>query len=102
MPTADKLNTVCQLSTVGILYSICRHIWRKDYPNLLWRHDYPGTVFSEQPPCCMDRRCGRIEPYPCSGSCGADILGASQLQHSVQHVGGDRHLGCLSPVGLEA
>src|SRR3954449_13542653 len=53
-------------------------------------------------PCCMDRRYGRIEPYPCSGSCGADILRASQLQHSVQHVGGDRHLGCLSPVGLEA
>jgi len=53
-------------------------------------------------PCCMDRRCGRIEPYPCSGSCGADVLRAFQLQHSVQHVGGDRHLGCLSPVGLEA
>src|SRR3954447_2912474 len=53
-------------------------------------------------PCCMDRRCGRTEPDPCSGSCGADILGASEVQHSVQHVGGDRHLGCLSPVGREA
>src|SRR4051812_40553792 len=21
------------------------------------------------PPCCMDRGCGRIEPYPCFGSC---------------------------------
>ena len=42
------------------------------------------------------------EPNPCSGLCGADILGASEVQHSVQHVGGDRHLSRLSPVGLEA
>jgi hypothetical protein len=53
-------------------------------------------------PCCMGGRCGRIEPYPCSGSCGADILRASEVEHSVQHVGGDRHLDRLSPVGLEA
>ena len=46
----------------------------------------------------MDRRYGRIEPYPCSGLCGADILGASEVQHSVQHVGGDGHLARLSPV----
>src|SRR6478736_1924571 len=25
--------------------------------------------------CCMDRGYGRIEPYPCSGLCDADILG---------------------------
>ena len=54
------------------------------------------------PPCCMDRRCGRTEPDPCSGLCDADILRASQLQHSVQHVGRDGHLGRLSPVRLEA
>src|SRR3954469_10896350 len=53
-------------------------------------------------PCCTDRRCGRIEPYPCSGSCDTNVLRASQLQHSVQHVGGDRHLDRLSPVSLEA
>src|SRR3954468_7827119 len=41
-----------------------------------------------------------LSPYPCSGSCGADILGASEVQHSVQHVGGDRHLGRLSPIRL--
>src|SRR3954470_6808978 len=51
-------------------------------------------------PCCMDRRCGRTEPYPCSGLCDADVFRASQLQHSVQHVGRDRHLDRLSPVGL--
>src|SRR3954466_13026037 len=62
----------------------------------------PDGIRAMETPCCMDRRCGRIEPYPCSGSCGADILRASQLQHSVQHVGGDRHLSRLSPVGLEA
>src|SRR3954449_3736736 len=60
-----------------------------------------GGSLSESP-CCMDRRYGRIEPYPCSGLCGADILGASEVQHSVQHVGGDGHLSRLSPVGLEA
>jgi hypothetical protein len=53
-------------------------------------------------PCCMDRRCGRIEPDPCSGLCNADVLRASELQHSVQHVGGDRHLGRLTSVRLEA
>ena len=42
--------------------------------------------------CCMDRRCGRTEPDPCSGLCDADVLRASQLQHSVQHVGRDGHL----------
>src|SRR4051812_31961484 len=46
--------------------------------------------------------CGRIEPYPCSGLCDADVLRASQLQHTAQHVGRDGHLGRLSPVGLEA
>src|SRR4051812_9933933 len=53
-------------------------------------------------PCCMDRRCGRIEPYPCSGSCGADVLRASEVQHPVQNVGGDGYLGHLSPVSQEA
>jgi Resolvase, N terminal domain len=59
-------------------------------------------MFGALAPCCMDRGCGRTEPYPCSGLCDADILRASKLQHSVQHVGGDRHLGRLSSVGLEA
>src|SRR3954470_23620832 len=45
----------------------------------------------------MDRRCGRTEPDPCSGLCDADVLRASQLQHAVQHVGRDGHLGRLSP-----
>src|SRR3954471_13412414 len=52
--------------------------------------------------CCMDRWCGRTEPDPCSGSCDADVLRAYQLQHSVQHVVGDHHLGPLTLVPLEA
>src|SRR4051794_40670898 len=44
--------------------------------------------------------CGRTEPDPCSGSYDADVLRASQLQHSVQHVGRDGHLARLSPVRL--
>src|SRR5215208_4314694 len=54
------------------------------------------------PPCCMDRRYGRTEPDPCSGLCDADVLRASQLQHSVQYVDRDGHLARLSPVRLEA
>src|SRR3954454_3031388 len=46
-------------------------------------------------PCCMARRCGRIDPAPCSGSCGADVLRTSKVQHAVQHIGSDRHLGRL-------
>src|SRR3954452_1817033 len=49
-------------------------------------------------PCCMDRWCGRTEPDPCSGSCDADILRASQLQHSVQHVGRDGHVWTTASV----
>ena len=54
------------------------------------------------PPCCMGRRCGRTEPGPCSGSCDADVLRASEVEHSVQHLGRDRHLGRLAPIRLEA
>src|SRR3954451_13421041 len=44
----------------------------------------PGSNCSHRAaPCCMDRRYGRTEPDPCSGSCDADVLRASQLQHSV-------------------
>src|SRR5215216_1207632 len=53
-------------------------------------------------PCCTDRGCRRTEPYPCSGLCDADVLRASQPQHSVQHADSDGHLARLSPVRLEA
>src|SRR3954462_6787357 len=53
-------------------------------------------------PCCMDRRYGRTEPEPCSGLCDADVLRASQLQHSVQHVGRNGYLARLTLVRLEA
>src|SRR5215213_8543383 len=48
-------------------------------------------------PCCMDRRCGRTEPEPCSGLCDADVLRAPQLQYSVQHADDDGYLSRLSP-----
>src|SRR3954449_869818 len=54
------------------------------------------------PPCCTDRGCRCTESYPCSGLCDADVLRASQLQHSVQHADSDGYLACLSPVRLEA
>src|SRR4051794_22974543 len=43
-------------------------------------------ISGSKTPCCMDRRYGRTEPDPCSGLCDADVLRASQLQHSVQYV----------------
>ena len=52
----------------------------------------------EAAPCCMDRGCGRTEPYPCSGLSDADVLRASQLQHSVQHVGRNGHVWTTAPV----
>src|SRR3954470_9697251 len=61
------------------------------------RYSLAGTA-----PCCMDRRYGRTEPRPIPGSHDADVLRASQLQHSVQHADGDGHLARLSPVRLEA
>jgi MFS family permease len=32
---------------------------------------------------CMDRRCGRMTPYPDLGSCDADVLRAPELEHAV-------------------
>src|SRR6058998_3662161 len=66
------------------LYGRSKQAWLKTFlalPNGITSHD---TFL--RAPCCMDRGCGRTEPDPCSGSCDADVLRASQLQHSVQHV----------------
>ena len=45
-------------------------------------------------PCCTDQGCGRNDPYPVLGSCDADGLRASQLEHAVQRMNGNVHLGC--------
>src|SRR5215212_1929133 len=72
--------------------------WCKSPGNMPGSRHYRLLGFEPRLPevhrCCMDRRCGRIEPDRCSGSCDADVLRASQLQHSVQHVGGGRYLKC--------
>src|SRR5919199_5366193 len=47
---------------------------------------------------CMDRRYGRTEPDPCSGSCDADVLRAPEIQDSVQQVGGDGHVWTTASV----
>ncbi len=52
------------------------------------------------PACCTGRRIGRIEPDPCLGSYDAGVLRSAKLKHAVQHVGGNRYLGALAPVGL--
>src|SRR4051794_22067396 len=41
-------------------------------------------------PCCTDQGWGRNDPSPVLGSCDADGLRASQLQHAVQDM--DRHV----------
>ena len=40
----------------------------------------------------MDQWEGRTHPYPVPGSCDADGLRASQLQHAVQSMDGNLHL----------
>src|SRR4051812_21291404 len=42
--------------------------------------------------CCTDRGCGRNDSYPVLGSCDADVVRASQLQHAVQGLNSDVHL----------
>src|SRR4051794_40917341 len=42
---------------------------------------------------CRDQGCGRTDPYPASGSGEADVVRAPQLQHAIEHVDGDVHLG---------
>ena len=43
--------------------------------------------------CCMDQWERRTYPYPVLGSCDADGLRTSQLQHAVQRMDGNLHLG---------
>src|SRR3954463_3031644 len=64
------------------------------------RRQYGDRECTDEALCCMDRRYRRTEPDPCSGLCDADVLRASQLQHSVQYVDRDGHLARLSPVRL--
>jgi exodeoxyribonuclease V alpha subunit len=46
--------------------------------------------------CCTDQQCGRAEPNTCVGLCNADIVRTSKLQHPIQHVSSNGHLGRLS------
>ena len=45
---------------------------------------------------------GVLAPRPLPRSRDADVLRASELEHAVQHVGGDRHLGRPAPVRVRA
>src|SRR3954462_15581392 len=51
---------------------------------------------------CRDQGCGRTDPYPASGSGEADGLRASQLQHAVEPVDGDVHLGRSTLIRMRA
>src|SRR4051794_8985125 len=53
----------------------------------------PGSDEALVQPWCMDRRRGRDNPRPRPGSGDADVIRASQLQHAVERLGGDCHLG---------
>src|SRR3954468_5743604 len=79
---------------------LAHHLKALKLPTFLREYDKLAQQCAAEAPCCMDRWCGRTEPDPCSGLCDAHVLRASQLQHSVQHVGRDRHLARLSPVRL--
>jgi len=46
---------------------------------------------------CRDQGCGRADPQYRLGSGDADVAWASKVQHAVERVDGDRHLGPLQP-----
>ena len=61
-----------------------------------------GSGFWLARPCCTDQERERNALYPVLGSCDADGLRASQLQHAVEHVDGDVHLGGPTLLGVRA
>ena len=69
-----------------------------------------GDVLAQRPRFVLRRRAsvlhgsanGRTEPYPCWELRDPDILRASEVQHTIQQVSGDGHLGRLSPIRLRA
>ena len=52
--------------------------------------------------CCRDQRDGRDSPFPDRGSGDADGVRASEVQHAVEDVDGDLHLGRPTFVGVRA
>src|SRR4051794_1382585 len=60
-----------------------------------WARQF-GQSFANQirrkPAWCTDQGCGRTAPTP-SGSGDADVLRAAQVQHAIEHVDSDVHLG---------
>src|SRR6201987_4645421 len=70
---------------------------RADFAQLLIR----ATKW-QQTPCCMDQPRGRSDRGGLSVLCNADVAGASQLQHAVEDVDSNCHLGCLTLVGVRA
>jgi len=62
----------------------------------------PSAASVIETPCCMDQPGGRSDRGAIWVLCDADVAGASQLQHAVQDVDSNCHLGCLTLVGLRA
>ena len=55
-----------------------------------------------QGPCCIDQWKGRTHPYPVRGHAMRTELRASKLQHAVQRMDGNLHLGCPTLVRVAA
>ena len=56
-------------------------------------------IFRDDGPCCTDQRGGHIDPNSRRGSCDANRLRASELEHAVQSTNGDRDFSGLTTVG---
>ena len=81
MPGTTKKNHQTErLQAIRLRYSINTHLEDCGITMQAW-------------PCCMDHWEGRTHPYPVLGSCDADGLRTSQLQHAVQRMDGNLHLG---------
>ena len=50
----------------------------------------------------MDQGCGRTDPYPASGLGCVDVVRASQVQHAIEHVDGNVHLGRPALIRMRA
>jgi hypothetical protein len=57
------------------------------------------TIWFTEGPWCTDQWDGRLDPTSRRGSCDADGLRATELEHAVQGTNGDGDLGGLTTVG---
>ena len=93
---------------VGFLYSGFAQAalpHKKLADDAVWQIQTERVMLLVEPgrlPCCLDQGCRRSYPNPRCGSGDTDGDRASKLQHAVEDMEGDIHLGCPAPVRARA